>query len=211
VGPARIVCQQGQHRLDDEPPGNLAAVFAKTLAPYVRDPDIMPADSGVNRLRPILDRVQAGGGRIVVFFPPMHATRHELVFRSARRRRLADACTRELVKCVADLNARRRDSPPIEVWDFRGFTGYHAESIPDPASRRPMRWYLDALHFREALGEIVVSRILERAVSPAEFGVILTPSNVDKHLATLGRSRDAYVRRHPEQLQIIEAAERMVQ
>jgi hypothetical protein len=167
-------------------------------------------DTGVDRLVQLLERLQADGTRVVLFFPPMHATRHEILFRTENTRHRAETIARELVGRIDDLNARRSGRPAVELWDFRGFTAYHAEDLPPRDQRRPMRWHWEPLHFREELGDLVLSRMFGPGPTADGFGVRLTGANIQQHLADLARQRRRYLRNHPEQANILSAAERMV-
>jgi hypothetical protein len=188
-----------------------SGTFVSVLAKYMHDSATLPmTDNGVARLRPCLERYQANGTRLILLFPPMHATRHEASLRREHLRRLAEACVRELVHCVDTMNSRHPERPPIEVWDFRGFTRYHAESLPRPGSHTVMKWYWEPLHFKEELGNLILAQIFEQHTAAAGWGARLTGDNVDEHLAGLERARAAWLRRHPEQTALVSAAERLV-
>ena len=76
------------------------------------------------------------------------------------------------------------------LWDFSGFHRYATEPIPRPQDRSTqLQYYWEAGHFKKALGDLVLNRVLGQETSPdAAFGVVLTPQNVEAVLAQ-GRTR----------------------
>jgi hypothetical protein len=190
--------------------GDHAHRFAQLLSSQVGDagqPGSLP-DTGVPRLSRCLEQLQAGGTRVVLFFPPVHATRQELFFRNSVNRRHAEVCLRELIASVQHLNLVHPDRPAVEVWDFRGFTAYHTEPIPD-SNRASMQWYWEAVHFRQELGDLVLARIFEGREGDDGFGVILSEENLERHLARLLRQREDYVREHRDQVRVVSTAQRI--
>jgi hypothetical protein len=83
----------------------------------------------------------------------------------------------------------------VVLWDFSGFSDYTMENIPGPGDRKSqVRWYWEAGHFKKALGDVVLERILltqgtEKATS---FGARLSTGNVDAHLMRMSQDRDAF-------------------
>jgi hypothetical protein len=66
------------------------------------------------------------------------------------------------------------------------------EPIPAGGDLTPMRWFWEQSHYRKVTGDLVLDRVLghrerERPL-PADFGVRLTGTNIDAHIA---RARSA--------------------
>lgn len=51
--------------------------------------------------------------------------------------------------------------------------------------------YLDPLHYTSDVGHLILSRVYHdgTAEPPADFGVLVTPANVDQHIASLDDAR----------------------
>jgi hypothetical protein len=60
-----------------------------------------------------------------------------------------------------------------------------------------MRWHWEPGHFKKELGDLVLDRILDvpaPADTPVEdFGIKLTPANIESHLAGVRSHRDRYL------------------
>lgn len=182
----------------------------RTAEQYLRG-DRLPEESGLPELRDSLERMVRKGTRVILFFPPMHAVCHEIHFRREERRAEVERTIRDLVRCAESLSQDYPDSPPVEVWDFQGLTEFHADPIPPDSDPQLMPWYRDPLHIRRELGDIVLSRMLEAASEPRDFGVRLSSEMLDGHFAELRRRRVEYARKHPEQIRIVNAVMTTVQ
>lgn len=79
------------------------------------------------------------------------------------------------------------------LWDFSGYHSYAREPVPPPGDRETtVRWYWEAGHFKAALGHKMLEAIYGSGESG--FGVRLTSTGIDAHLAELARGRAQYVR-----------------
>jgi hypothetical protein len=77
--------------------------------------------------------------------------------------------------------------PPLPPWDFSGPSTITREPIPAAADLTPMRWFWEHSHYRKVTGDLVLDRALGHSEReqplPADFGVRLTGTNVDAHIA----------------------------
>lgn len=87
-------------------------------------------------------------------------------------------------RVIRDVDAIKRPSPEagVELFDFSGYSTYACERIPDKGDRKTeTRWYWEGGHFKKALGEKILERILaEPSAGPKEdpeFGVELESGN----------------------------------
>jgi hypothetical protein len=82
--------------------------------------------------------------------------------------------------------------PPLPPWDFSGPSTITREPIPAAADLTPMRWFWEHSHYRKVTGDLVLDRALGHSEReqplPADFGVRLTGTNIDAHIA---RARSA--------------------
>jgi hypothetical protein len=84
-------------------------------------------------------------------------------------------------RMVVDAAARHRNkAASIEVFDFSGISAETLESIPSKGDRHtPLEYFWEAGHFKKALGDRVIARVLGFDES---FGVRLDPQNVEQWL-----------------------------
>ena len=92
---------------------------------------------------------------------------------------------RHLVRQVAEL---QHGSVDIKIFDFSGYNEFTTEPVPYPGDiKSEMRWYWEPGHYKSALGE----RILERIVhGQTHFGRVLTEANIESALAEIREERD---------------------
>jgi hypothetical protein len=104
-----------------------------------------------------------------------------------------EAWKRELVQRV-DMAPPGAD---IELWDFSGFSPYADERIPPPGdTASDMRWYWEAGHFKEALGDVMLERMFDRSPTSSGWGSRLTANDLATNLERLRRERDEYESTH---------------
>lgn len=82
---------------------------------------------------------------------------------------------------VALAERQAAQGQAVDVWDFSGLHPYTLEAIPPRGDRRTqLQYYWEAGHFKSALGERVLARILGE---DSDFGVRLENHNLDPWLA----------------------------
>ncbi|WP_317205830.1 hypothetical protein [Janthinobacterium sp.] len=87
----------------------------------------------------------------------------------------------------------------ITLWDFSGYSAYQCETIPakgDTASST--RWYWEAGHFKPALGELVLARILARGAADGALGFPLTPATLEENRRRIALERAACASAYPQ-------------
>lgn len=92
---------------------------------------------------------------------------------------------------LADL-VQRDKSAGAALWDFTNYDQYSTEEVPAArgTNAAAMRWFWEPVHFKKALGSIVLRRVL--LGDPAGFGTQLTSDNVGAALAAIRSARQAY-------------------
>ena len=82
------------------------------------------------------------------------------------------------------------------------------ESLPPVNSRREMKFYWDSSHFKENVGDLVLDRICAEgnnaALKTQDFGMLLTPDNIEMELARIRTDQKIYRHNHPEEISQIE-------
>ena len=124
--------------------------------------------------------------RLILFIPPYHAKLLEIIkgvglwpsFENWKRAlvRVVDERTRELAEPACN----------VDLVDFSGYNSYTMEPVPVNGDLRAQtRWYWEPGHYKAALGDVVLRRLVGGSRG---FGQELTPDTVE---ATLARERDA--------------------
>lgn len=123
--------------------------------------------------------------RVIVLIYPYHAHLLEIL-RMTNFSELFEDWKRKLADLVASEG--RGDAT---LWDFSGYHEFAREQVPERGDRSTeVHWYWEAGHFKSVLGHEMLQRVL--GSSTADFGVILTPENVEKHLQTQRIAGESY-------------------
>ena len=187
-------------------PHELFVSWLPTAHPPLRS-NVSPDDvqRSLNRIAGCLERAQSQGTRVILLFPPVHAAYLEGMSQIGLWDHYENG-KRRLVELAEQRNRAAPDRPTIAVWDFSGFEGLTSEPPPAAGSQQQMTWYLDPLHFRETLGDIVLNRILERSDEHGDFGVALTTENIEPHLTAQNAGRARYRRDSGEIIRLVQDA-----
>lgn len=138
-------------------------------------------------LAAILSAARAHGIQVDLAIYPYHGHLLE-IYRGLGYWPLFEDWKRDLTHLVESVG---RGS--ARLWDFSGYHGYAREPVPPPGDRETtVPWYWEAGHFKPALGH----KMLEAIYGSGEpgFGVRLTSTGIEAHLAELARGRARYVR-----------------
>ena len=160
------------------------------------DPQGSPAD--VQAAMQLLERVTrehcSQGTAFRFFFHPVHALA-ELSYWEANWQDL-DRWKEDMTRMV---DARRQEGCDIRLMDFSGFNAITTEPVPQVTGKTFMQHYWEHSHYRAAVGQLMLSRLLAPAAQaqPGDFGAELTPSTIGQHLAAFARNRAAYCASHP--------------
>lgn len=87
------------------------------------------------------------------------------------------------------------DQYKVPLWDFGGYNSVTTETV-----KTPMKFYLDSSHFTELVGDMIIKRIFSTDRMPVDFGVRLTPENIDAHLYNVRVNREKYVADHRQEI-----------
>ncbi len=120
-----------------------------------------------------------------------------------------DQWKRELVSILAEDAAAHPKEKPFPLWDFSGYNTITTETIPvrgDTTTK--MKWYWEGSHYKKELGDQILDRIfnyqsIERKV-PQDFGILLTPDNLETHLASIRQKQQVYAQTHSSEIAEIE-------
>lgn len=132
-------------------------------------------------LQQIFAQAKAHGIELILFIHPYHADYFDMLQRAGLWSSF-EAWKRALVAMVAAANASDAREP-IRLFDFSGYNRYTTEPVPPVGDRRTaMRWYWEAGHYKSALGEEMLPRMLGQG---GAFGVALTSDNIEPVLAQI--------------------------
>jgi hypothetical protein len=174
--------------------GNLirSSLSSGAWGPWLNVPRFMycftNADTGMttfDAFRFMLRRAYAEGTDLRMFVTPVHAVVRVLQQGLGIGERY-EFWIRELVR-INEEEAAFAGKPPLPLWDFSDPNSITREPVPTAGDPTPMRWFWEHSHYRKVTGDLVLDRVLgyserERPL-PADFGVRLTGSNVDAHIA----------------------------
>lgn len=148
------------------------------------------SDQYLEALQAIADLCREKDIPLVVFISPAHATQWEAIY-TAGQWQTFEQWKREVAKIVP-------------VWDFSGYNSVTTEPLSEN-----MNNYIDSSHYSEKVGNLVLSKILtdREETVPEDFGVLLTPENIESHLAKIRGDREAWLRNRPEEAKLVQEIE----
>jgi hypothetical protein len=92
---------------------------------------------------------------------------------------------------IMEDEATQHNSPAFQLWDFTGYNSVTTEAVPPCNSHEIMEGYLEAAHYKPAVGRLVLERALGQDDEdvPDDFGVLITALNMDNHLEMIRQDR----------------------
>jgi hypothetical protein len=156
-----------------------------------------PTGDFPTELRALRDTACKGGVQLQVYVSPNHAAWMQAIRQAGLE---ADwlQWKRELVTV-----SQERPGCSFEVWDFNTYNPITTEPVPDPGGMLRYSW--DGLHFHTATGDMILARMHDlkagvKAAPPPNFGVLLTPKNLETELDKDRQDGAAYQAAHPDLL-----------
>jgi hypothetical protein len=145
------------------------------------------SDQYLNDFKKIVSLCQEKNISLKVFISPAHATDLEAI-RVTGKWQVMEQWQREIVKI-------------IPVWDFSGYNSVTTESIKDV-----MKNYADNSHYSRSIGNYMLDRLGNYRTDkiPQDFGILLTPENIESHLEQTRQEREIWVKEHPDELKLVE-------
>ncbi|MGK7885837.1 MAG: hypothetical protein AB4057_14570 [Crocosphaera sp.] len=70
--------------------------------------------------------------------------------------------------------------------------------------------YVNNCHYTPNIGDFVLNRVLSHDVEQVteDFGVLMTPENIEEHLATIRSDREKWAKMRPDEVELVETLER---
>jgi hypothetical protein len=148
--------------------------------------------------------------KLFVVFPPVHALQIEIL-KATNRFENQECLKRQILSRLME-ESRGSGKAPFPLWDFSA--AHELTTEPVPVAKNPglqMQRFYDSAHFRPALGDIAFGRIIDpEHASPHDFGVLLTPDNLEASLADIRSRQDRYSQSHPAELTELDAIQQQI-
>lgn len=141
----------------------------------------------------LLDYGREHGIGIVLTIQPSHVSRLELLDQMGYWHDYE-----RWKRALAGLAAQARTRQQVALWDFSGYEEPMREAVP-AKGKGAMRWFWDPVHYNSRLGDRIIARIFG-SEQPGDFGVLLTPDNVDARIAQVRQDRDAFRAAMPQEV-----------
>lgn len=128
----------------------------------------------IDDFREIVSICQEKNIDIKVFISPSHVTDMEAI--------------RVAGKWQDFENMKRLLCNIIPIWDFSGYNSITTESI-----KQERKYYWDSSHYKKEVGDMILGKIngIETNI-PSDFGVLITPDNIENHLIAIQKSREEW-------------------
>jgi hypothetical protein len=125
------------------------------------------------------------GIQVYLFVSPLHAAQMTLIQELGLQPQYGE-WERELVRIVARVNVELSPAKPLVLWDFSGYNSITTEAVPDGGEGTTMESWRDPPHYKPHIGDMILARIMGKEsdrVIPPDFGILLTPDNIEAVLA----------------------------
>lgn len=150
-------------------------------------------------LKEVMRLCRQHGVKLQLFTYPYHAHLLEII-RITGHWPAFDAWKRTVVKILAD-EASLANRSAFEFWDFSAFNSLTSETIPAKGDRKTrMRYYWESGHFKKELGDLMLDRMLRPSAPHAEFGTLLTPSELEDQISHIKAQGDEYRKTHHQEI-----------
>ena len=189
----------------------IVASFADTEDFLVRGVATRPADKGENGsrgkayhyLEELISICYRDNIRLILLIPPNHVRRNVLLDLAGMGEQ--SAAWKKRVVAINEMLAKQNGTPPFSIWDFSGPSRYTTESLPrDEGKGKEMQWHWESAHYKRALGDLVLARVLPLPHSaqdvPDDFGELLTSGNVETVLRKQAVALRGYSESHPRDI-----------
>ena len=145
------------------------------------------SEQSLAQLQEIQSICKDAGMELKLFIPPPHVAYLEDL-RLAKKWQVYEDWKREIVKVTS-------------VWDFSGYNSITTEPLKDK-----MNNYRDGLHYSTSIGDLILNQLVgyQEEEVPEDFGVLITPENVEEHLENIRRDRTAWLENNPDAVELLQ-------
>jgi hypothetical protein len=196
------------HRLRHKPSVDLRHKLETDSIPHAirfirqrkADHGLVPAK--LQAFREILETAKQKKLRLVLMIPPNHALYVATYFYAGDPDPAFDLERNTVVNLAAEADAKYPGTPPIEIWDFYDFHPLNAETVPPLGDKTAqMQYWMDGTHALKSLGDIMLARMMGWPLDGpgADYGVRLTPENLQARDQQLRAGYEDYQKSHPDE------------
>ena len=141
----------------------------------------------LNNFKAIVDECKKRNISIKVFFSPVHAAHLEAIH------------TAGLGPTFEEWKRKVIEITP--AWDFSDYTRITTEPINDD-----MENFVDSVHYDPQIGDLILNRLYnyEKETVPSNFGLYITPVNIESHLSKIRAQRQAWLKTHPVTVKFVQ-------
>lgn len=133
---------------------------------------------------------------VKIFISPSHVRRWEVLDFAIGMTEFERFKTK-LTHLVSQYDTAHR----VELWDF---AVYH-EFTTEPVTEKPMQWHWESSHYKKELGAEILHRLFEQSEQTADFGLKLSPQNIQLHLQQQRLARQQWLQANPTQITELKA------
>lgn len=151
----------------------------------------------VELVREIIQDCKRNNIKVHIFISPIHA-RQMAAIEVAGLYPTFEKWKRDLTAVIDEENSI---SNPLTLWDFAFYNDITTEAVPLAKEPQQMKYWKDSSHYRQRLGEQILSIVLNNNRKGQNIGVALTPKNIDKHLSNNQKERNSYASEFPFEVQ----------
>jgi hypothetical protein len=156
------------------------------------------AHEQMEELRRVLRSCRDHNIELTLALNPVHALDLEL-WRAGENWERFEQWKRDLMAVVAEEGVAQR----FAVWDFSGYSEFTTEEVPPPGDATArMKFYFENSHYTPALGALMLDRMLATATN--DFGVKISPANIEDHLQLIRNQRENYASTHADEVQWVQ-------
>ncbi len=165
------------------------------LVPYSFYHATFNENDPINLFRHIIKEAYGKNIKLTFFISPAHARYWELIYRLGLWKQFNT--WKRLLVTALNQEAQISKKSAFPLWDFSGYNTITTEKVPakdDEKSR--MRWYWESSHYRKEAGDLVLDKMFANEKNPSDFGVLLTPENIEEHIVLTNMARQNYLQSH---------------
>lgn len=149
---------------------------------------------GLNNLKKIIEICREKNIKVKIFISPAHVIHWEALYESGLWS-IFEKWKREIVKITP-------------IWDFSTYNSITTEDISEE-----MENYWDSHHYTKEVGDLILNRLFsyEEENIPDDFGILITPENVESHLAQIREQRKLWVKNNPQRVKLVKDLKQKVE
>jgi hypothetical protein len=190
-------------------PGGQERYYASVVWLPPPDRNYCFSRDGLNTFETFRDMVRfarQAGIDLRFFIDPLHA-RMLLAMQYVGLWPVYEEWKRRLVQILAEESSES-GKPMFPLWDFSGFNTVTTESVPPEGDlKTPVKWFWEPSHYKKETGDLILDRILNyqpsSALLPDDFGILLTPTNIETTLAADSKKGEEYLRRESDDAALV--------